>query len=95
LYVVVVIIIIIIIMSRPRSIPINRLIEVGKRVRLLRAVAGNYELREGDEGTIIDISKLPESLGGMRQIWVLWKKSDGGNYKMAVVEGEDRFTVLD
>ena len=81
-------------MSRP--IPINkRLIEVGKRVRLIHAVPGNSELRDGDEGTIVDISRLPDRLGGNRQIWVRWERYDGGNFTMAMIEGEDRFEMLD
>ena len=84
-------------MSRP--IPINkRLIEVGKRVRLIHAVnnKSNFGLRDGDEGTIVDISRLPDSLGGNRQIWVRWERyDDGGNFTVAMIEGEDRFEMLD
>jgi hypothetical protein len=79
-------------MSRPKSIPvpINKgPIKVGKRVRVVHK--GNNELVDGDEGTIVDIDKLPDSLGGNRQIWVRWEN----NFTLALIEGEDRFTVLD
>jgi hypothetical protein len=87
-------------MTRPKfvSVPINKgPIEVGRRVRLAYTVndKGDSELRKGDEGTIVDISKLPDCLGGNRQIWVRWKRHDGPNSTMALIEGEDRFTVLD
>ena len=83
-------------MPSPRPIPINkRLIEVGKRVRLIHAVAGNNELKVGDEGTMVDISRLPDSLGGNRQIWIRWERYDGGNTTVAMIEGEDRFEMLD
>jgi hypothetical protein len=82
-------------MSRPKPIRKN-LIEIGKRIRLIHTVAGNYELREGDEGTIVDFSRLPDRLGGKKQIWVRWTKRDsGGSFTIAVIEGEDRFIVLD
>jgi hypothetical protein len=50
---------------------------------------------DGDEGTIVDIGKLPDSLGGNRQIWVRWERYDIGNFTAALIGGEDRFTVLD
>lgn len=85
-------------MSRPKLTVNKRLIEVGKRIQLIHAVnnKGGSELRDGDEGTIVDISRLPDSLVGNRQIWVRWERyDDGGNFTVAMIEGEDRFTVLD
>jgi hypothetical protein len=52
------------------------------------------ELIDGDKGTIVDISRLPDSLGGNRQIWVRWERLYG-NFKVAMIEGEDRFEMLD
>jgi proteasome assembly chaperone (PAC2) family protein len=45
-------------MSRPKLTVNKRLIEVGKRIQLIHAVnnKGGSELREGDEGTIVDIA---------------------------------------
>ena len=56
---------------------------------------GDSDLKDGDAGTIVDISKLPDSLGGNRQIWVKWDRYDDSNFTAALIEGEDRFEVLE
>ena len=60
----------------------------GARVRLTKPLDDNWtRLRPNDEGEIIDITVLPESLGGQRQIWV---KFDNG-VSLALIENRDSY----
>lgn len=44
--------------------------EIGKRVRLVHTNDPYTRLKPNDEGTITDITELPENMGGHRQIWI-------------------------
>jgi hypothetical protein len=68
---------------------------IGKRVRLLKTTfqfSNSNSLREGDEGTIIDIHILHPRIGG-RQFWVRWDRSPA--FPLAIIEGEDQFVILE
>lgn len=62
-------------------------IGVGARVRLIHSDDPYAKLEPGDEGIVDDITILPESMGGHRQIWVKW---DSGS-TLALIEGKDDF----
>lgn len=64
--------------------------EVGERVKLIATSDPHTDLKAGDLGTVISVDRLPERMGGNRQIWVKWDK---GN-TLALIEGEDRFEAV-
>ena len=61
----------------------------------MKLISTNYqcsaEIRPGDIGTIKEITKLPDRLGGNRQIWT---RFDSG-ITLALIDGEDCFEVLE
>ena len=67
---------------------------IGKRVKLVKTEyhdGGGSSLREGDEGTIIEIRTLPQRLGGNRQFWIKWDKTGLGT--LALIE-DDRYWII-
>jgi hypothetical protein len=55
-------------------------IGIGKRIKLVS----------------IQTATLPKQLGGNRQIWVKWDRGQELAFqKLALIEGEDSFVVLD
>ena len=69
---------------------------IGKRVKLVKTEyhdGGGSSLREGDEGTIVDVSILPQRLGGNRQFWIEWDKTGLGT--LALIEDEDKFEIME
>lgn len=63
---------------------------VNKRIRLLHTDDQYTELKHGDMGTITDVDKLPDAMGGQRQIWVKWD-----SVCLAMSENHDIYGVLD
>jgi hypothetical protein len=63
---------------------------VGKRIRLIHTDDPYTLLKPSDEGEIVDITKLPESMGGHNQIWINWENGS----RLALSEGIDSYEVL-
>jgi hypothetical protein len=64
---------------------------IGKRIKLIHTNDPYTKLKQGDLGTITDVTELPASMGGNKQIWVRW---DSGS-SLAMIEGLDQYEILD
>ena len=65
--------------------------KLGKRIKLIHTNDPYTHLKQGDLGTITDVTELPADMGGNKQIWVRW---DSGS-SLAMIEGLDQYEILD
>ena len=60
----------------------------GARIRLVYTSDPYTDLKSGDTGTVQDVCKLPDSVGGDIQIWVSWDK---GGSQFALLQDKDLY----
>jgi hypothetical protein len=63
-----------------------RPVVLGKRIELIRT--DDPYLKQGDRGTVVDVSELPYE-DKPSKVWVLWD----GNSRVTILEGHDDYRM--
>ena len=70
-------------------------VKVGDRIRLIRINDIHADVKEGDTGTVFELTTVPKALQSDELDLIIWIKWDNGNSRISLTEGVDRYEIIE
>jgi hypothetical protein len=70
-------------------------VRVGDRIRLIHTHDIHAYVREGDTGTILELSTVPKGSQSNELDLIIWIEWDNGKSRTALTEGIDQYEIIE